>query len=176
MQEIAVLDVTRVWLAAVFGGAGVLKAYYPATATLYVMRVTGISERAAKRIVEWVCAMEVGISASLLSGLFVAGAAGVSVLMLLGFILVLVRDTRGENGECGCFGPFSTRPYRRLEIVRNLVMLAAAAFILRDGYGGPFWNPAPHPLAFGLGFVIAGVSALSYVAVSRWHVIEERGS
>jgi peroxiredoxin len=65
-------------------------------------------------------------------------AAAAALVLLLAFTLVLaVTLLRGQRPECHCFGPFFARPISWLTVVRNGILVAAAAVLVAPGPGAP---------------------------------------
>src|ERR1700730_14025295 len=72
------------------------------------------------------------------------GAIGVSVMLLIFTAAISLTLVRGRRPDCHCFGQLHSSPIGWKTVVRNLMLVAVAAFIL--------WQQAKHP---GLGFVDA---------------------
>ena len=134
--------VFRVILGALFIFAAVMKLSSPASFALAIAAFKIIPEHAdhvtklAAYAVPWI---ELVCGVCLILGLWARSAALVLCLMLVAFIaMILSTMARGMDVSCSCFGKFElpcTGPVGWCHIVRNAVLLAVAAFVLRKGPG-----------------------------------------
>jgi uncharacterized membrane protein YphA (DoxX/SURF4 family) len=172
VEEAVLLDVARVWLACVLILAGALKARRPFSARAYVRRRTKCSDSAAVTVVALVCIAEVGLGLSMLSGLFMRGAAVVAVGMLFAFTLLFISDTGKERSvSCGCFGEgIDTAPSRGVDIIRNIGMFGVASFVVMATRAQSVTAPVRDAAALGYGFMIVMLSAVVYLITSRLFV------
>jgi peroxiredoxin/uncharacterized membrane protein YphA (DoxX/SURF4 family) len=81
---------------------------------------------------------EVAVAAALVPAVSAWWAAAGALVLLLAFTLVLVVTlVRGRRPDCHCFGTFSARPISWLTVVRNGILVAAAAVLVAQGPGAP---------------------------------------
>jgi putative oxidoreductase len=122
----------RLALGALFIFAGAAKAYDPAEFALEIQRYN---------LIPWVSGVIVALYlpwVEILSGLFLLlkrlekGALLLIVAMLLVFTVALASAmVRGLSIDCGCFGKALTATGTTGPFLRNLILLALAAFIWR---------------------------------------------
>ena len=86
-----------------------------------------------------------------------AVAATLALLMLAGFTAgVAVNLARGRAPECNCFGSLSGRPIGPGTLVRNVALMALAAFVAIGGWDDP---------GYGLVAWVRGLSAATRVGL-----------
>lgn len=74
-------------------------------------------------------------------------AAGVSLLLLLAFTILLVTNlARGSRPSCHCFGEISEEPIGPMSVVRNVALVAFCAMLVTSG--PPPYLLAASPVAF----------------------------
>ena len=112
-------------LAAVFAAAGVSKILSPEPfrATLRKLMPAPLAAGASRAIP----ALELALSAWLLTGVAARQAAGVAIVVLLAFTAVLLRMLRRGLSGCGCFGEaVDSAP---AGLARNVILIALAACV-----------------------------------------------
>lgn len=120
-----------------------------------VTSLAGLRGRPALGAAGCVCALEVGICATALMPDADRVGLGVAVLLLAAFTVTLVRTVRaGRQVSCNCFGASST-PVSVQHVVRNALLLTAAAVGLVLG----------SPYGHGHSLSALGVSLCAFVAV-----------
>lgn len=144
--------VAAVLLAVVFWSAGSAKLRDPQRVVDEFTAMGIRSPETAARVLPFA---EFG-TAILLAAVPWVGAA-VSLAMLVAFTVVLVRVLRsGAVVACACFGATSTQPVSRVDVVRNLLLIAAAAVAVAAERRSP---TAPEIVA------VVGAAAISFVAL-----------
>jgi protein-disulfide isomerase/uncharacterized membrane protein YphA (DoxX/SURF4 family) len=126
--------VVRVILAAVWAWAGLAKIGNPRAFVQVVRAYDASPEWLSKAIGYGLPALELAVAVLLLIGLVTRYAAGVSAVLLLVFLVAIIQAAaRGLEIQCGCFGGggASTSTSYTLDILRDLVLLALSAFLIR---------------------------------------------
>jgi len=127
-MDAAVL-IARVVLAAVLGAAGVAKLLRP-KASRASMAAFGIPPALAGAAAVAIPVAEVAVAVLLVPANTAEAAAIAAFLMLAAFTLgVGANLVRGRAPACGCFGAVSSGPIGPATIVRNLALMALAAFV-----------------------------------------------
>ncbi|HET7489547.1 MAG TPA: MauE/DoxX family redox-associated membrane protein [Acidimicrobiales bacterium] len=113
----------------VAGAAKLRQPEWPATA-----RAFGLP-RWASALLPWA---EVAVGAMLVTGVGMPFTALAAAALVAGFTgMVALRLVLGQPAPCGCFGETSPRPIGTATLVRNLILLGAAAgAVLTAGEGG----------------------------------------
>ena len=97
------------------------------------------------------------------------GTAGASIL-LLGFVGGMIAQiAQGKAPDCHCFGQIHSEPVGKKSLVRNIVLLLAAGFLLvqgRTGQGAAITDAGRDPVFFVLAAsaVLLLIVAISYLA------------
>jgi thiol-disulfide isomerase/thioredoxin len=165
----ATLLIARLVLAGVFALASVTK-----LADLRGSRAAvagfGVAERVAAPLGTLLPLAELAIAAALLpAGTAWIGALGAAALLIV-FIAAIARSmARGEAPDCHCFGQLHSEPAGRRTLVRNLLLLALAAFVAAGGASGAgtsatAWVGRLHgagAMATGGGLALAALAALT---------------
>ncbi len=101
-------------------------------------------------------AVEATLAAAIASGASSAAGGGAACVLMLAYAAaIFVNLRRGRIGiDCGCMGPASRVPLGPGLVVRNLLLAAAAAFLMVPSSGRTL-------LWFDLAGVLAATSALS---------------
>lgn len=120
----------QVLLAGVFLLAGLSKAR-AGVETLGTLVAFGLSPRAAYRLGPVLAASELIVGLGLLSGRTARLAAtGALILLVVFTAVVILKLARGSTPSCGCFGSLSRKPISPITLIRNLVLLLAAFFVV----------------------------------------------
>lgn len=163
----AALLVCRLALAAVFFVAGAAKlADRPGSREALIG--FGLPAWLARPIGLVLPLAELGIAAALLPQRTAWWAAAAALLLLLAFTIALsVSLARGQAPDCHCFGQLHSAPAGWSTIIRNVVLAAAAAFVVARGpdAAGP---SAVHWLATlsATGWAILGISTFALVTLA----------
>jgi uncharacterized membrane protein YphA (DoxX/SURF4 family) len=174
-------DVVAIALAAVFAWAGAAKAVDRRT-TARSFRALGLPAVTALTTVVPVTELVLAAGLVLVPGL----AAPLALGVLVGFTALLARARRaGVTVGCGCFGTARRGPVSSRDLVRNVVLAAAALVVAVDhgtawaavpmavgGLAGalavrPAWSTRvgrPAPPVPGLDYGAAGRTVLAFVA------------
>ncbi|HXY71745.1 MAG TPA: MauE/DoxX family redox-associated membrane protein [Actinomycetota bacterium] len=127
-MDAAVL-VARLVLAAVLGVAGVAKLLHPKVSRAS-MASFGIPPALVGAAAAVIPLAEVAVAVLLVPATTAEAAAIAVFLMLAAFTLgVGVNLVRGRTPACGCFGAVSSQPIGPATVVRNLALMALAAFV-----------------------------------------------
>ncbi|MBX7068265.1 MAG: DoxX family membrane protein [Microthrixaceae bacterium] len=118
--------VTAVLLAVVFWNAGSGKLRDPSRVATEFEQMGIRSPETAAKVLPFV---EFGTAVLLVAVPWVGAA--VSLALLVGFTVILIRVVRsGAIVPCACFGASSTRPVSVVDLVRNGLLMVAAAVAL----------------------------------------------
>jgi thiol-disulfide isomerase/thioredoxin len=169
--------VCRLALAVVFALAAVTKLADQAGARQAVAGF-GVPEPLAPPVAALLPVLELAVAAALLVPPSTSAGA-IAALALLGLFSAAIGRSmlRGEAPECHCFGQLHSEPAGRRSLARNVVLAAAAAFVLIAG-----WSDAgPSAVAWigrldGTGIVaLAGGLALAAGAVVMVALLRQHG-
>ena len=115
-------------------------------------------------------ASEMSVGLWLVVGLRIYTGLLASVFLLASFSVALVVLVRtGYRGSCRCFGVLDTHPIGPVQVVRNVLLLAAAAFAwMRSSDASvvrlPIWQLPPSQLLASL-IVLAAATAIYILAL-----------
>ena len=122
----------RVVLAGVFGLAGVTK-LTDRRKTAESFTEFGIPKRMSGLAVSILAALELTCAVAVLpSATALFGAIGVAGLLVIFIAGIVVTLARGKKPACHCFGQITSEPIGPRILVRNTLLLAAAAFVAMD--------------------------------------------
>ena len=134
-MDAAVL-IARLILAAVLAAAGLAKLLRP-SASREAMAAFGVSASLAPVAAVAVPVAEIVVAVTLVPASTSETAAAVAFLMLAAFtVAVGVNLARGRAPACGCIGAVSAEPIGPGTIVRNLVLMGLAAFVVAGEQAG----------------------------------------
>lgn len=180
MIDVAVL-VIRLFLAAVFGAAGLAK-LVDRTGAPRILVDFGVPAALAIPLGLLLPLTELAVAAALLP---VAtawwGALGALVLLLLFVAGIGFNLARGRRPDCRCFGQLHSAPVGWRTLARNVVLGAGAAFIVGQGQE----SVGPSVISWlveltrtqAVGF-IAGAGVLGLLTVEGWllvHLLRQNG-
>src|SRR5262245_9201519 len=129
--------ILRALLAAVFGLAGFAKLAHRAAAARSLVDF-GVPAALAQQSVILLATFEVICAVALLptaSAWF--GALGASAMLVLFIAVIAMSLARGRRPACHCFGQLQSAPIGPRTLVRNVALLAAAAYIAVFGRSQP---------------------------------------
>jgi uncharacterized membrane protein YphA (DoxX/SURF4 family) len=133
MEVFALL--VRCALAAVFCVAAVTK-LADLDAFRDTLRGFGIRDRAVSPLAIAVPPAELAVASMLLPAATATWAAtGAAALIAALTATVVAALAQGRRPDCGCFGTMSATPIGPATVVRNVVLLAAAVFVVVAGPG-----------------------------------------
>jgi protein-disulfide isomerase len=168
-----IVALLRIALSAVFGVAGVTK-LLDQRGTREAVRNFGVPEALAPTLTLLLPLVELAIAA----GLFFSKTAGVSaiaaLLLLAMFVAAIgVNLARGNTHDCHCFGQLYSRPLGWSTLVRNIVFVLGAGFVLwqesREASGNIFESLAQINLAQWLLLISVVV-----IAAAIWALLQRR--
>lgn len=123
----------RVFLALVFGIAGVAKAADP-NGSRQAMIGFGVPEKLARPFAWLLPFAEILIAVALIpAGTAWVGSIAAVALLLLFAVGIAVNLVRGQSPDCHCFGQLHSEPVRWSTFSRNLVLIAVAGLIVVVG-------------------------------------------
>lgn len=166
MTQIVVVQLT---LSVVFLAAGFGKLLSSASLVDDIMAYRLLSAGQRQLVARFLPWMELGLGFLCLSGILLSVSAVLMIVMLLAFtIAAAVTLRRHQRIPCHCFG-LGTTPMGPLTIVRNLLLIAAAAFLfwqtrtaLPSGAIGTEWSSGLSTLRDGTtALLVAGSVAMS---------------
>jgi peroxiredoxin len=172
--------IARLALAAVFALAALTKLGRRAE-TESTLEAFGFPARLRSPLAAGLPLVELAIAAALLPAASAPYAAVAALLLLAAFSLAVARTlARGEEVECNCFGSLGDERVSRWTLVRDLLLMVPAAFVVATGWS----DPGPSAVAWVGGLdasaaalVVAGV-ALAVVALSvafAWQLMRQNG-
>ena len=131
------LFIARLFLALVFGVAGIAKAADKAGSRRAIIDF-GVPERLASPLAWCLPFVEILVALSLIP-LSTAwwGAMGALVLLLSFTIGIGVSLARGQAPDCRCFGQIHSEPVSWITFGRNLLLAAVAGFVVVQGKDNP---------------------------------------
>jgi len=139
MAKLAVL--VRIALGGVFLYAGVLKAFDPRTFADDIANYQLLPGALVPLVAASLPWVEIGAAVALIAGRWSKAAALLVGAMMAVFTIALVQAfARGIDLACGCFG--GSAPADWTTLVRDLVLLAGAAFVYRFHRERPLPEPA----------------------------------
>jgi uncharacterized membrane protein YphA (DoxX/SURF4 family) len=153
----AMLAVIVLLLAAVFALAAVSKMRSRAAFEAMLRKLA--PTRLVEPLTRIIPALELGLAAFLLSGVALRWAALAAFLMLIVFTLFLTRMRRSGLQGCACFGEDSNSATAAAGIVRNLMLMLGAAFIIANPESARPWQ-ADFSGLLGQGTVVLGALCL----------------
>jgi uncharacterized membrane protein YphA (DoxX/SURF4 family) len=122
--------ICRLTLAIIFFYAGIEKIIDPGDFAVAIYNYQLLPDCAINLSAIYLPWLEVLIAASLITGIFIRGAALISALLFLTFATALtINLVRGLNLSCGCFGA-SSGNISWLDPVRDLSLFCASVFVL----------------------------------------------
>jgi thiol-disulfide isomerase/thioredoxin len=131
------LILARLVLAAVFLFAGLAK-LGDLAGSRRTMADFGIPIRVAAHFGTVLPILEIGVAVSLIATWTAWWGAIACVLLLFGFSMAVVFNLlRGRAPACRCFGQFSSAPIGWSTVARNVGLLAAAVFVIWQGWADP---------------------------------------
>lgn len=132
--SVVMADVWRqgavVSLALIFGLAGLGKLRRDAHFPLAVMAFTGLAAQRAEVVARWLPRLEVLLGLAVLVPVSARWAAGMLLLLTLGFLVGAIRAQRAAPTECGCFGALLPERPGNVLWGRNLFLLCLCASVL----------------------------------------------
>jgi len=128
----AAVVVLRIALAAVFGAAGWAK-FADVSGTRQAARDFGVPAAAAPAVAFVVPLLELAVAVLLVLGPVVVGAAGALILLGVFTVAVATSLARGRRPDCHCFGRLQSERVSSRTLVRNGILLVAAAVVLARG-------------------------------------------
>jgi thiol-disulfide isomerase/thioredoxin/uncharacterized membrane protein YphA (DoxX/SURF4 family) len=135
-MEILLL-LARLFLALIFGVAGVAKAARPAP-TRQTLIEFGVPEKLAEPFAWALPAVEVVVALALLPLASARWGAAAALALLLTFALAVgLNLRRGRTPDCNCFGQLHSKPLSWSVFYRNLLLVGVAAFVVVAGKGHP---------------------------------------
>ncbi|HEV7698864.1 MAG TPA: MauE/DoxX family redox-associated membrane protein [Pyrinomonadaceae bacterium] len=127
------LLILRLGLTAVFGLAAIAKFYDPA-GTEKALVGFGVPSSLARPLRSLLPAVEFIVAALLVfTSTSWYAAIGAAALLTVFTIAMLVQMVKGNAPDCHCFGQVHSEPIGVTSVVRNLVFLAVAAFLVMQG-------------------------------------------
>ncbi len=127
------LLILRLALAVVFGVAGIAKLFDPAGSEK-AAKDFGVPTPLARPLAFLLPAAELIIAGTLLLvGTSWFGAIGASALLLIFSAGMLYQMAKGNAPDCHCFGQIHSEPVGITSVLRNLALLALAAFLVSRG-------------------------------------------
>lgn len=126
----------RLGLAAVFGVAGIAKIFDP-EGSKKAFTDFGVPTSLVGPVAFLLPLLELAVAGTLLfapSSWF--GAIGASALLLIFTVGMLYQMAKGNSPDCHCFGQIHSEPVGVSSIVRNLIILIPAVFLLMQGRMG----------------------------------------
>jgi peroxiredoxin/uncharacterized membrane protein YphA (DoxX/SURF4 family) len=175
------LFVIRLVLAAVFLVAGMAK-LADIAGSRQALRDFGVPASLSSSFGVLLPLAELAVAgALLLSGSAWWGAAGALVLLLLFVVGISYNLAHGRTPDCHCFGQLHSAPAGRPTLIRNLVLLALAGFVVWFGQG----NAGPSALSWIgaltvsqraelLGFLIL-LALLTGMGWLLFHIVRQQG-
>jgi uncharacterized membrane protein YphA (DoxX/SURF4 family) len=162
--------VFRFGLAVVFLLSGLAKLPLRAAFTEAVRNYKLVPDRLASVIGRLLPPVEVGAGVVLLLGLGVRPVAAILGAFLVAFsTAVAINLLRGRTIDCRCFGPVAQRRITWLTVLRNAVLIVAAAVVVAEGPTAlaldRFLPGTPSP-KFAVGSALALALATSLAIVS----------
>lgn len=153
----------RIFLAAVFGTAGVSK-LADRTGFERSLREFGVTGRLANGLAIGLPAAELAVAAALIPESTAVWAALSGLVLLLSFTLAILYNlVRGRTPDCRCFGQLHPTPVGWRSVVRNGLLVTLAGLVVAHGSGQldvKFgWPSLP------VGWIIGGISGLVVVAL-----------
>lgn len=135
-MQIALL-IARLFLALVFGAAGIAKAADKAGSRRAIIDF-GVPKRLAPLIAWCLPLVEILVALALIP-LITAwwGAIGALVLLSAFTLGIGVNLARGQAPDCRCFGQIHSEPVSWLTFVRNLLLAVVAGFVIFQGKDNP---------------------------------------
>lgn len=131
-MQVALL-ISRLFLALVFGVAGITKAADKAGSRRAIIDF-GVPERFAPLIAWCLPLVEILVALALVPlGTAWWGAAGALALLLIFTAGIGVNLARGQSPDCRCFGQIHSEPVSWLTFGRNLLLAAVAGFVVVQG-------------------------------------------
>jgi len=122
--------ICRLTLAIIFFYAGIEKIIDPGDFAVAIYNYQLLPDCAINLSAIYLPWLEVLIAASLITGIFIRGAALISALLFLTFATALtINLVRGLNLSCGCFGA-SSGNISWLYPVRDLSLFCVSVFVL----------------------------------------------
>ncbi|GAB7005456.1 DoxX family membrane protein [Nocardioides sp. AN3] len=147
----------RLVTGAVWIGAGAAKLAHPYDAVLAVRAYQLLPVGLADTVGHLLPTLEIVVGAALILGVLTRGAAAVSALLFLAFILGISSAwARGLQIDCGCFGGGGFDPHAASkypwEIARDAALLLASVFLVLAKDTGPgldrvLFRRTPAPIA-----------------------------
>lgn len=172
-----VLLVVRVFLSALLVAAGAAKARDPEGTAAAVIGF-GLPARMARPLARALPVVELALAAALLPATTAPTAAAAVAALLAVFSLLVARAVvTGRAVDCHCFGAASAHPVGPRTLLRNAVLLSAAATVAWSPGGPPL--PLPTALAppgvLGVAAAVGLVLLIAAVAVQSWFLVRLYG-
>ena len=118
---------------------------------------------------------ELLIAGGLVVGASAVWAACAAAALLLVFCVAIGRVlARGKTPDCHCFGNVGAAPVGRGTIVRNLVLVGLAGFVVIAGWDGAGMSVPRLAADLGAVAVVLGVAMVLHVAFS-WQLFAQNG-
>lgn len=136
----ALLLAVRLLLAVVFGVAGVAKLLDLAGSRKSLVNF-GLPELLAKPVGLLLPVAELICAIALIPDRFAQwGASGIAALLVVFIVGISVVLAQGRRPDCHCFGQLHSTPVSSATLLRNVVLLALAGFVLANHQANPSAN------------------------------------
>lgn len=134
----SLIPITRLGLVAILVASAVGKIYYKGSVDTALKKLGLTSDWLVKVITALLAPAEALIALWLASGWLPRWSTLATLVLVVAFNVVLWRlQAVGYDGGCGCFGGKSAGPVRVVHLIRNAVMLGAAATLVYHVWIGP---------------------------------------
>ena len=109
------------------------------------------------------------------------GALGSLSLLALFTTAISINLARGRQPECHCFGQLQSKPISAKTIIRNVLLMGIAIFILLQGRSNPgpgvtYW--LRNLTSFEIAAILAGIVLIGFLAFQAWmllHLFRQNG-
>jgi methylamine dehydrogenase accessory protein MauD len=153
--------IARLALAAVFALAALTK-LGRRTETESTLEAFGFPVRLRPPVATALPVVELAIAAALLLAASAPYAAVAALLLLAAFSVAVARTlARGEEVDCNCFGSLGEDRVSRWTLLRDLVLMVPATFVVATGWG----DPGPSAVAW-IGGLDGSAAALALAGVA----------
>lgn len=165
------LLIARLFLALVFGVAGIAKAADPA-GTKRAIAGFGVPPKVASLLGYCLPAAEILIATALIPlNTAWLGATAALALLLVFAVGIAANLARGHKPDCHCFGQLHSKPVGGSTLARNLVLMAIAGLIVVRGKGDPGWSALNWLVDLRPAEVLSSIIGIAAVALLAMAVI-----
>jgi peroxiredoxin len=165
------VGIARLVLVAVFAVAGWAK-LSDRSGTYQAVVDFGVPKAVARPVAAVLPFAELVVAGLLLfSGSAVWGAVGAAVLLGLFIVAISVSLARGKRPDCHCFGQVHSEPVGAKTLVRNVVLIGLAVFVIAEGRGTNAWNFFDGLTAAAWVGLAAGLVIAAALGVLAWLVV-----